>query len=214
MYEARKGEPPVLWDMVVRISHWTLTVVVIGNALLTHGGSPTHVWLGWIGMSVLLVRVVWGFVGPSEARFSAFPPHPASAIEHVKALARAEPSHYLSHNPAGAMMVYALWGTLIVVIGTGLLLTGAASPMAVAAQDAVANSGDWSTLGQIDGAWFTLSRETAHLVKEVHEVFANLMLILAFVHVGGVILESRLMRRNLVRAMLAGDRKQDTGRTA
>ncbi|MFN3606174.1 MAG: hypothetical protein ACK4SS_03115, partial [Cypionkella sp.] len=38
--------------------------------------------------------------------------------------------------------------------------------------------------------------------EDVHEVAANLVLILALIHVAGVALESRALGRNLVRPML------------
>lgn len=44
--------------------------------------------------------------------------------------------------------------------------------------------------------------------EEVHEVAANFLLLLATLHVAGIILESRAMRRNLVAPMLPGDRSR------
>ena len=41
-------------------------------------------------------------------------------------------------------------------------------------------------------------------VREVHESVADLLVLLALVHVGGVILESLLQRENLVAAMITG----------
>lgn len=203
MADRMQAEPPALWDGIVRASHWTLAVVVIGNALLTEGGSALHVWLGWIGGAVLALRLVWGLVGRAEARFTAFPPNPLAALRHLAQLARGVPAHYGSHNPAGAMMAYAIWASLAVVIGTGLVLTQAATPWTVAAREEILLSGDWSQLpteGEGDGE----EGEGEGMVKEVHELFANLMLVLAVLHVAGVALESRAMRRNLVAPMILG----------
>jgi cytochrome b len=200
---------PALWDPLVRISHWGIAVVVIGNGLLTKGGGVSHVALGWIGMALLLIRLLWGLIGPAEARFSAFPPNPVAALQHLAQLLTGRPKGHASHNPAGAMMAYALWAMLAVVIATGLVMTGGASPMKIAEQQATLETGDWSTLapasgeaeneaeGEGDESW----------VGEVHEVAANLMLVLAVLHVAGVVVESRLMRRNLVAPMIAGSRR-------
>jgi len=49
-------------------------------------------------------------------------------------------------------------------------------------------------------------------VEGVHEVAANLLLLLAALHVGGVVLESRLSGVNLVRAMWDGVKRLPDGR--
>ena len=43
-----------------------------------------------------------------------------------------------------------------------------------------------------------------HTAEEIHEMAANLLLLLAVLHVAGVVFESRAMRRNLVAPMLLG----------
>lgn len=202
---ADRMRPPSRWDGVVRVSHWTLALVVIGNALMTEGGSGLHVWLGWIGAAVLALRLVWGVVGRADARFTAFPPNPMAALRHLGQLAKGQPRHYASHNPAGAMMVYAIWASLAVVIGTGLMMTKAAAPWTVSAREEILLSGDWSQL-PAEGEGEGEDGEGEGAVKDVHELFANLMLVLAVLHVAGVAVESRAMRRNLVAPMLLGSK--------
>ncbi|RYI31936.1 MAG: cytochrome B [Acetobacteraceae bacterium] len=201
--------PPSLWDPVVRLSHWGIAVAVLLNALVTKGGSPTHVSLGWLAMALLLMRLVWGVLGPVEARFSAFPPNPVAAIRHMAQLVTGRVDHYASHNPAGALMVYAFWVSLSVVILTGLYLTGGATPMQVAADQAAVASGDWSALiRDSDGESPDGDKSLRHTAEEVHDVAANLLLFLAALHVAGVFVESRAMRRNLVKPMVLGDRRK------
>lgn len=200
---------PSLWDPVVRLTHWGIALAVVINALISDGGSLTHVTLGWLAMSLLVMRLVWGVLGPAEARFSAFPPNPGAGLRHLWQLKSGKVRHYPSHNPAAALMIYAFWAALSVVIATGLYLTGGATPMQVADQKAAVASGDWSALITADRDESPdENRELRNTAKEVHEVAANLLLILAALHVAGVILESRAMRRNLVAAMLLGDRNR------
>lgn len=206
------GAPPDLWDPLVRLSHWGLALVVLGNALITEGGSLTHVWLGWIGMALLGLRLIWGGLGPREARFSAFPPRPLAALKHLRALLTGRVPHYPSHNPAGAMMAYALWALLAVVIATGLLMTSGRTPMQVAAEKAAVQAGDWSALvTKAEPREDDEDGSLRNIAEEVHEVAANLILLLAVLHVAGVAVESRAMRRNLVAPMLAGLRKRGPG---
>jgi cytochrome b len=210
-FSARKPvAPPSLWDPVVRLTHWGIAIAVLVNALVSDGGSLTHVSLGWLAMALLVMRLVWGVLGPSEARFSAFPPNLAAAVRHMGELLSGKVRHYPSHNPAGALMVYAFWAALAVVIASGLVLTGGATPMQVAADQAAVASGDWSALikesdGESSG---DEDKGLRHTAEEVHEVAANLLLFLAALHVAGVFVESRAMRRSLVKPMILGDRRK------
>lgn len=199
-----------LWDPIVRITHWGVAGVVLTNALITKGGSVPHVSLGWGLMALLLLRTVWGVLGPREARFSAFPPNPVAALRHLRDLVAGQPSEYPSHNPAGALMVYGFWAALALVIATGLILTGGETPMQVAANEAAVESGDWSTLIK-DSEGASSEEEDSGLrdiAEEVHDVAANLLLFLAALHIAGVLIESRALRRNLVAPMLLGERRK------
>jgi len=203
------GQPKLpQWDPLLRLAHWGIALVVLGNYALTKEGGAMHLALGWAGLGLLVLRILWGFVGPREARFSSFPPQPFAALRHLGGLLRGVAPHYPSHNPAGAMMAYALWACLAVLIGTGLLMTGA-SPLAQAEKEAAVASGDWSVLveegdGEDDDEGFL-----GEAVKEVHEVTANLILLLALLHVAGVVVEGRVMGRNLVRPMLLQRRNRE-----
>ena len=199
-----------LWDPIVRITHWGSAGIVLTNALITKGGSVLHVYLGWGLMALLLLRLVWGGLGPREARFSAFPPNPVAALRHLRDLVAGRVREYPSHNPAGALMVYAFWAMLALVVATGLVMTGGATPMQVALDKAAVESGDWSVLikesdGESSGEDEEGFRDGA---EEVHEVAANLLLFFAALHVGAVLLESRALRRSLVAPMLLGERRK------
>lgn len=199
-----------LWDPVVRLTHWGVAAIVLGNALITEGGSLTHVTLGWALMALLFLRLVWGALGPREARFSAFPPNPLAALRHLRTLLAGRPRDYPSHNPAGALMAYAFWATLALVTMTGLVMTGGATPMQVAADKAAVASGDWSALIEESGDDSSRDDEAGlrHTAEEVHELAANLLLLLAALHLAGVALESRALRRNLLAPMLLGERRK------
>lgn len=198
------ASPPALWDGVVRLSHWGIVIVILANEVLTKGGSPLHVWFGWGGLALLLLRMAWGIIGNPEARFSAFPPNPLAALAHIKQLFVGKPRSYASHNPAGAMMAYALWACIAVMVATGLSMSGP-NPFAVAERQAIIDSGDWSQLVKTTDAGE--DDETDGWVKDAHEITANLILLLVALHIGGVIVESVILRHNLVPAMLVGRRQ-------
>ena len=199
--------PPDPWDPLVRLTHWGIALGVLANGVFTEDGGIAHVWIGWAVMAALVLRLVWGVIGPAEARFAAFPPNPRAALAHVGALLRGRAREHPSHNPAGALMVYALWAALAVVVATGVGMTGLAGPVTVARHKAAVAAGDWSVLvqeaedGDDDG-----DDGTSEVLEEVHEVAANLLFLLAALHIAGVAVESRALRRNLVRPMLMARR--------
>ena len=195
------------WDPVVRLTHWSIAAAVIANGLLTKPGSTVHVWIGWAAMAVLALRVLWGLIGPREARFASFLPDPRAALGHLADLFRGHPREHASHNPAGAVMAYALWACLAAVIATGLVMTGGKSPVTIAEEKAAVAAGDWSALVGGDDAGDRESEGLGDAVEEVHKIAANLMLLLAMVHVAGVVIESRALGRNLVRGMVSGRRR-------
>ena len=203
--------PPILWDRIVRISHWGIVIVILANEIFTKGGSPVHVWFGWGGLALLVLRMAWGVIGNPEARFSAFPPNPLAALAHIKQLFAGKPRSYASHNPAAAMMAYALWAGIAVMVATGLTMSGP-NPFAVAERQAIIDSGDWSQLVKTADAGEGGAEEASAWVKDVHEITANLILLLVALHIGGVIVESVMMRHNLVPAMLVGRRKDKSGK--
>lgn len=198
--------PVKLWDPVVRLTHWSVAVVVLTNAVLTEGGSSLHVWAGWIGLGLLALRFLWGFLAPGEARFSAFPPAPRAAFAHLVQLISGQVREHPSHNPAGALMAYALWATLIVLSATGLIMTGGKTPMQMDDVRATVATGDWSVLVEDDDASQNEGGLT-EVAEEMHGIAGNLILVLVLLHVAGVVVESRALRRNLVRPMVFGDRK-------
>jgi cytochrome b len=197
--------PPDPWDPIVRISHWTLAAAVIANGLLTKPGGTIHIWIGWVALGLLALRFLWGLFGPAEARFSAFLPDPRAAVSHLLDLVRGRPREYPSHNPAASIMVYALWACLVAVTATGLMMTNGRSPVTIAEEKAAVAAGDWSVLiNDEDGEDEHEDGPFGEIAEEIHETAANLLLVLALLHVAGVAVESRALRRNLVRPMIYG----------
>ena len=79
--------------------------------------------------------------------------------------------------------------------------------MRVAADKAAVASGDWSALIRED-EWGEGDSPLRKVAEEVHGVASNLLLVLAALHVAGVFVEGRDMRRNLVAPKLFGERRR------
>jgi len=57
-----------VWDPFVRVCHWLLATIVLVD-WFTDEPRWMHVWLGYIGGALVLLRAAWGFVGSENARF-------------------------------------------------------------------------------------------------------------------------------------------------
>ncbi|WP_455431202.1 cytochrome b/b6 domain-containing protein, partial [Psychrobacter piscatorii] len=66
-----------VWDMLVRVTHWAVAAGITANLLFTEEGSELHQYVGYIGVGLVVVRLLWGFEGTRYARFSDFFPTPS-----------------------------------------------------------------------------------------------------------------------------------------
>lgn len=115
------------WDILVRITHWSIACLFLVNYWLFEAGEDLHEWAGYALLAVLTVRLVWGFIGPANARFSDFFPTlsrlKAAVIyfdqEH-KALQQSLQKPPRHAGLAGAMVVF-LWAGLLIVGISGWL---------------------------------------------------------------------------------------------
>lgn len=206
------------WDPLVKLTHWGIALAVLVNGVLTEEGSGWHVWVG-TGMAALLgVRLLWGFIGPREARFSAFPPSPRRAGDHVADIVAGRKLAHASHNGLGALMAYALWATLAVVAVTGFAMSGVpgtasarveapmgpvvTAPLAPMAGEADEEGED----GEGDEGGDAEGGEGPEWIEELHEAGANLLFVLAALHMGGVLFETRRTGPLVIRRMTGGVR--------
>lgn len=207
--------PPRRWDPVVKLTHWTIVGAILANGLITEEGSNPHIWVGYALAATLALRLIWGVIGPAEARFAAFPPSPGRALAHLREIAQGRRTEHASHNPLGALMVYAIWSTLAVIIITGVLMANAPaeakSPVAAqpaAEAGAVRNEArEHEEIGEEaeehEGAE---GHGEEGPLAEVHETAVNLLYVLIVLHIAGVVFETRRSGRRIVLAMLPGRR--------
>lgn len=109
--------PVRIWDLPTRLFHWGLAVGIAGSIVsIKTGHTDWHFRCGYLILTLLLFRLVWGFVGPRYARFSSFPPRLAAAWDHV----RGRGVDTAGHSPIGALSVYALLAACTFQVVSGL----------------------------------------------------------------------------------------------
>lgn len=197
------------WDPIVKLTHWGIVIAVIANALVTKEGSGWHIWVGYGLAALLALRLLWGFIGPGEARFSAFPPSPRRALKHIGEIGRGEVFRHRSHNPLGALMVYAIWACLLVVIGSGIAMSGPppADPTVRAEHSetiSVTPEVRGEEAGEREEGEEGGEEEEGGALGEVHETAVYLLYLLIALHLGGVVFETRRSGREIVGAMIPG----------
>lgn len=103
-----------VWDLPVRLFHWSTATLFLLNFWVLDGGETPHEWVGY-GIGALLgLRVIWGFVGSHNARFSSFWPTPARLKNHWKQLRSRRFDPDAGHNPLGALMIL----SMLLLLGT------------------------------------------------------------------------------------------------
>jgi cytochrome b len=181
-----------VWDLFVRLFHWTVVVAFFIDYVTEDDFLKLHVYAGYLIAALVVIRLLWGFVGTPHARFKDFVYSPGTIITHLKDVMMLTGRRYIGHTPAGGAMILLLLFNLIVLSVTGVAVYGMeehAGPMA-------------SLVAGLDEHW-------EDVVEEAHEFFAHLTLLLVFLHVAGVILESKLHRESLVKAMITGRKRSD-----
>ena len=209
-----------VWDPLVRIGHWTLVAAFFVAYFTEEDLLTQHVWAGYTVAGVVLIRVLWGFIGTENARFKNFVRSPGTTLRYLGDIARNCAKRYIGHNPAGGAMIVALIASLAVTTWSGLEIYAIeenAGPLA--GFSAQSNLGD-SSFELVGTAYASEDDDSddehesaEEFWEEVHEASANVTLFLVLLHVAGVLLASFTHRENLIKAMLTGRKKSPSGPT-
>jgi cytochrome b len=113
----------MVWDPLVRVFHWSLVGSFAFAFLTGDEWKSAHITAGYVVGGLVIFRVLWGLVGPKNARFTDFVRGPAETFGYlVSALALRAP-RYLGHNPAGGVMIVALLAAIATLATTGYMMT-------------------------------------------------------------------------------------------
>lgn len=181
-----------IWDLPTRLFHWLLAACVIGLVITGNVGGNAMVWhfrLGYTVLTLLLFRLLWGFVGGHWSRWSQLALSPVHALDHARGRLL---KSWAGHNPLGSWSVLFMLGWLLLQVGTGLV-----------SDDEIANAGPLTSL--VSGS--IVSAATAW-----HKGPGKLLLIvLVLAHVGAIVWYKLRKSQSLLPAMLHGDKAVANG---
>ncbi|MCI0500586.1 MAG: cytochrome b/b6 domain-containing protein [Epsilonproteobacteria bacterium] len=175
----------LLFSYTTRVLHFFFATFVLASYLLSD--TPSLIWLhSTLGIGVLLVvflRIIWFFIGENVVRFSSFDLSVTSLKNYMV--------NYFSfkniklRNPATSYGAILMWISALLVGVSGLLFIGAKY-----------GSG-------IFGGLYFLEIDK-HLVKEAHELFGNILIVIAIIHILGVVGEQILKKSGIIKTMFDG----------
>ena len=171
-----------LWDLPVRIFHWSLVIAVLVAFVTAKLGGDWMDWHGRAGLAIVglvTFRLVWGVVGSTHARFLSFAPTPSRLRAYLTGR-----WHGIGHNPLGALSVFGLLGLLAVQAGTGLF-----------SNDDIAFDGPLSGL---------VEKARSDSLTGLHHQLSNVLLVLLGLHILAIAFYLVVKKHDLVKPMVTG----------
>ncbi len=174
-----------IWDLPLRLFHWLLVVAVIGSFVSVKLGGNAMIWhgrFGYIVLSLIFFRLIWGFVGTHHARFAQFIKSPKAIFAYLK-----NPTETPGHSPLGAISVIVLLGLFLSQALAGLF-----------ASDDIAFDGP--LVKYVASTW-------VELLTSFHRLNEWVLMALVAVHVGAILYYKYAKKINLISAMITGDKE-------
>ena len=177
-----------VWDAPTRLFHWTLVALIVTSYVaIKRDNLQLHFLSGYTILTLLLFRLVWGFVGSETARFRHFLRNPLEAFRHLAQFPRREPDTEIGHNAAGGWMVLVMLLLLLAQVGAGLF-----SNSDVEGEGPLAHH---------------IARALSDKVTGIHGFLFNIVLAIVGMHVLAVVAYAVVKRHDLVRPMVTGRKR-------
>jgi cytochrome b len=181
-----------VWDLPTRLFHALLIVCVAGLVITGEIGGDAmrlHFLFGYGVLTLVLFRLVWGFVGGHWSRFVNFVPTPSQLLAYVQALRTRSAPPSVGHNPLGALSVMAMLLMLVIQVLSGFI-----------SDDEIAATGPWTSL--VPNAWIELATEYHS------EIGKTILIALVIVHIASILYYKRYKNEDLITPMIKGDKQE------
>ena len=182
-----------VWDLPIRLFHWLLVVCIAGSFLTINLGDEFIQWHAYFGYSILtllIFRIIWGFVGSTHARFASFLPTKKAIFDYLSGSS----PRVLGHNPIGAISVFALIFVLCVQVLTGLFV-----------DDEISFQGPLAKY---------VSGSISSFLSEIHEGNQVVIYTLIAIHIAAIWYYKKFKGENLIKPMISGDKEIDPSEEA
>ena len=186
------GDAPLIdkrpvWDLPVRLVHWLIAgLIVFSWWSVHHHHTDWHIRSGITILTLLIFRLLWGFVGSSTARWTGFVRGPRAVIDYLRGRWAG-----IGHTPLGALSVVALFLAVSVQVGLGLISQD---------EDGI-YAGPLSTL---------VSSATSDKARDIHELWFEFVIVgLVALHIAAIIFY-RLRGKGLTKPMITGKAAVDS----
>ncbi|MFM1759375.1 MAG: hypothetical protein RLY75_645 [Pseudomonadota bacterium] len=181
-----------VWDLPIRLFHWLLVAgIILSFVTVKIGGNAMswHALSGYCVLSLIIFRIIWGFVGSYHARFVHFVPSPKGLLHFVRGKVKAG----LGHNPLGALSVLALLFSVGLQAVTGLF-----------ANDDISFEGPFAKY---------VSNDVVQLLTSIHYFNENVLIFVIALHLCAIFYYQKFKGENLIKPMLVGDKEIDPSET-
>jgi cytochrome b len=181
--------PLRVWDAPTRLFHWAIVLLIATSYVTVHKGwMKLHMLSGYTILTLVLFRVIWGFVGSETSRFSRFLHSPLAALRQLAQFRDRSPDTEVGHNAAGGWMVLVILAVLGMQLASGLSVTDE----------------DDNIMGPL--AKFVGPTWSGRLTS-FHMLNFNILLGLIVLHVLAVTAYAMVKRHDLVRPMITGKKR-------
>lgn len=222
-----------VWDLQTRLFHWinftsVIMLIFLGLVMLFKkelgiasveakiGLKTVHVIIGYVFVTNLAIRILWGFIGNKYARWRTLLPSSGymdTVRDYKKSIKQGEPLQYAGHNPLGQLAALVILMCLITMAVTGLIRAGTDiyyPPFGSIAAEYVAQPGvDPGSLVPYDTA--DVDKEKYDALKAfkapfgtVHIYTAYFLMFLIVVHIAAVIRVETKHGGGIISAMFTG----------
>lgn len=177
----------LIWDIPTRLFHWLLVICILAQyatAEWLDSATQWHFYIGYFTLGLLCFRLIWGFIGPTYARFSQFVKGPKAVIQYLGTLFNRDSTPVAGHNPLGGWFVIVMLVLLIIQGVSGLFMT-----------DDIFLDGPYRS---------AVSSDVLDLMNTLHHLAFDILLYVIALHIGAIIFYSVYKKQKLVPPMFHG----------